>query len=348
MQGVAELVEQGADRFQGEQGGLAVGGLGDVEGVEHDRPGPEQVRLADERVHPGAAALGVAGVEVGDEQAERAVVVGDVEDADVGVVGREVVALGEAQPVEPLGGAEDAVVQHPLQLEVGAQGCGVDGEAFAAHAFGVEGAVPRGDRVSCGGRQLVGLFAGVGGGDRGEPLQHRVDGRRRPGRRGLDDPRRVVGMAQQVRPLGAQGDDREQGRPRVVFAAEPACDGRLVQSFPQVAIGECGEGRLLGGEHEGEQVAVEAAGTGGERGGRARVGGEAVEPGGVGDVHGGGRGPGQQPVAERGRQRRELRVDRAEPLLLGRGEPRARAHGVAVVAIDQPLGLRPRARITLF
>jgi fructose-specific component phosphotransferase system IIB-like protein len=140
--------------LEGEQGRLAVGGLGDVERVEHDRPGAQEVGLGDERVHPGAAALRVAGVEVGDEQAERAVVVGDVEDADVGVVGREVVPLGEAQAVEPPGGAEDAVVQHALQLEVGAQGGGVDGEAFPAHALGEEGAVPGGDRVL---GELVGL-----------------------------------------------------------------------------------------------------------------------------------------------------------------------------------------------
>ena len=73
-------------------------GLGMFERVEHDRAGAEQVRLRDERVHPRAAALA--------RRARRsrrrtgpsgAVLVEHVEDAHVGVIARQVVALGEAQ-----------------------------------------------------------------------------------------------------------------------------------------------------------------------------------------------------------------------------------------------------------
>ena len=72
-------------------------------------------------------------------------------------------------------------------------------------------------------------------------------------------------------------DDLQEGRSGVVLAAEAAGDGRGVQSFPQVAVGEGGEGGLFGGQDEGEEVAVEAAGAGRARRRRERVGGEAVE-----------------------------------------------------------------------
>ena len=123
---------------------------------------------------------------------------------------------------------EDAVVEHALQLEVGAQGGRVDGEALAAHPLGVEGAVPRGDGVARGGGELVGLRAGVGGGDRGEAVQHRVDRLGGRGGRCLDDPRGVVGVAEQAGPLGAELDDLQEGRAGVVLAAEAPGDGRGV------------------------------------------------------------------------------------------------------------------------
>jgi hypothetical protein len=120
VQGVPELVEQHPDLVDAQQRGLTDGRARDVEGVDHDRPGPEQVRLADERVHPRPAALGLARVEVGDVQAQPAPVhVEHLEDTHLGMVDGQVVALGEAQPVEQGGRAEHAVAQHALELEVG-------------------------------------------------------------------------------------------------------------------------------------------------------------------------------------------------------------------------------------
>ena len=97
VQRVPELVEERVDLVVAEQRRLAGGRLRHVEVVHDDGRVVEQVGLRDERVHPGAAALGVAGVEVEDEEAEgRAVVVVHLEDAGVRVVGDEVGALGEA------------------------------------------------------------------------------------------------------------------------------------------------------------------------------------------------------------------------------------------------------------
>ena len=71
----------------------------------------------------------------------------------------------------------------------------------------------------------------------------------------------MVGVAEEARPLGAELDDLEQRGAGVVRAAQAACDGRGVQPFPQVPVGEDGEGGLFGGEDEREEVAVETAGA---------------------------------------------------------------------------------------
>ena len=64
VQGVAELVEERRHLVEGQQRRLAGGGLGHVEVVDDDDRMLQQVVLRDQRVHPGPAALGVAGVQV--------------------------------------------------------------------------------------------------------------------------------------------------------------------------------------------------------------------------------------------------------------------------------------------
>jgi hypothetical protein len=73
VQAVAELVEQGDDVVVGEQGRLAADRPGEV-AVEVGHRGLDALALAptgDGVVHPGAAALGVAGVEVQVELADQ-------------------------------------------------------------------------------------------------------------------------------------------------------------------------------------------------------------------------------------------------------------------------------------
>ena len=93
----------------------------------------EQVRLVDEGVHPGTAALARPGEPVGQEQGDPAVlVVEDLVDAHVGVVGGQVVPPPEAQAVQLVRRVEDAVLDDALELEPGPQRVGVDVEPLAA------------------------------------------------------------------------------------------------------------------------------------------------------------------------------------------------------------------------
>ena len=118
MERVAELVEHPGDVVERQQRGLAGRRLGHVEVVDHDRLVVEQARLIDERVHPRAALLVVALVVIEQQEADdRAVGVVDVEHAHVGLVHRQVVALGERQAVELVRRVEHAVLQHAV-LEV--------------------------------------------------------------------------------------------------------------------------------------------------------------------------------------------------------------------------------------
>lgn len=148
VQGMAELVEEGVDLVEGQQRRLAGTGPGDVEVVDDDGALAEQRGLVHQVVHPGAAALGGAGVEVAEIEADRAaVLLEDLEDPDVGVVAGQVGALGEAQPVQQPGGVEDTVGQHPVELEVRAHGGGVDVVLGLADLLRPVRPVPGGDLV---------------------------------------------------------------------------------------------------------------------------------------------------------------------------------------------------------
>ena len=93
--------------------------------------------------HPGAALLVVALEVVAVEQRQRAAVgVEDLEDAHGRVVHRKVVALLEGDAVELVGGVEDAVLQHVVQLEVGLDLLLVEIVLRLAHLLGVEVPVP--------------------------------------------------------------------------------------------------------------------------------------------------------------------------------------------------------------
>ena len=145
VQRVAELVEQRlAPRRSVRQRRLAGGGLHDVGDVADDRLRAQQLRLDAEVVHPRAAVLVVAREVVGVEQRQRRpVVVEDLEDADVGVVDREVVPLGEGDAVQLVRREEDAV----LAARGRARGTGASVSLSRSylrlpHLLGVEGPSP--------------------------------------------------------------------------------------------------------------------------------------------------------------------------------------------------------------
>ena len=226
---------------------------------------PSRCDWVTKRVHPGAAALGVPGVEVGDEQPERPVLVVHVEDAHVGVVAGQVVALGEAQPVEPAGGVEDPVVQHPLQLEVGTQRVGVDVEPGPR---GPARRRTRGPRPRSGGRPSAASSAASA------RALAAATGASLPSTASTASTLPAVPISttqdawcgcpsSRARSARRAAIRRTRSRVSLSLPREPRETDARVQPLAQLAVGERGERRLLGGQHQGDQVAVLPAGGGG-------------------------------------------------------------------------------------
>ena len=130
----------------GDERGLARGGLGEVGVVRDGRLPAEQPALVDEAVAPRAAALRRPQEEIAVVQGERAAVgVEDLPDADVRMVDGDVLALLEGDAVHLVGGEEDAVLENPLEIEVGPDLRLVEVVLRLAHLLRVEVPVRRGD-----------------------------------------------------------------------------------------------------------------------------------------------------------------------------------------------------------
>ncbi len=362
MQRVAELVERRGHLVPGQQRGLAGRRLGHVEVVGHYRLVAGQARLRHVGIHPRAAALGVARIRVEDEDCQlRTVGVEHVVGPGVGVVLGQVGAFLEAQPVQLVGGVEHAVLQHVLHLEVRLELRFVEVVLGRAHLLGVEGPVPwlqLEARLALGlllpvdhRLQVGGLALGVRHRGRRQFAEHRIDGFRRA--RGLvfQAVGGVVGIAQQLRAVGAQLHDARDQRGGVELAAAAAARDRgFVQAPAQRAVGQLRFRRLAGGVEQGQHVlAVQAAvlrrfGGGGD----LRLG-QAVEL--LHVVHDHGRSVHFLPhvVAEPGAQRGQFGVHRLQRGLVGVVQVGAGADEAGVVALDQSHALRVQAQgVALF
>ena len=97
-------------------------------------------------------------------------------DAHVRVVAGEVGAFVEGDAVQGVRREEHAVVQDPVQLEVGAQGLLVHGVPLPLDLGGVVRPVPGLEGVAGGLGQRLGLGVGVPDGGRGEPVHHGLHG----------------------------------------------------------------------------------------------------------------------------------------------------------------------------
>ena len=112
VQRMAEFVEDCGYIIEAEQRGLAGCGLAEIRNVINDGQGVEELGARDKVIHPGAAVFVVAFEVVAIPQRERlAVSVDDFEDAHVGVVDGNIVALLEREAVELVGGEEEPVLQ---------------------------------------------------------------------------------------------------------------------------------------------------------------------------------------------------------------------------------------------
>ena len=220
VQGVAELVEAGNDLVPGQEGRPAFLRYRHVGAVDDHWPGPPQVGLVDQAVHPGATGLALTGEVVADEQPQHRCLlpragrgtVTHLPDPHAGVVhvGGQVGPLVEGQAVETVGGVEDALLDDVPQLQVGGQGGVVHPELLPAQPRLVQGPVGRaedlpgqGERVGGHARgQDGGVAAGVGHGRRGQASQHGAHGLRGAGRGPGGHQGGVVLKAQQGGPLG--------------------------------------------------------------------------------------------------------------------------------------------------
>jgi hypothetical protein len=170
------------------------------------------------------------------------------------VVAVEVGALGEGQSVEPVGGEEDAVLEHPLRLEPRSQRGQVDVVLGGSDLLRVVRPVVGLDREAGLGGERSLLAPGVAGGRGRHPGEHLADGGRSAGGVVLGHQLGVVGEPEQLRPLRPQPEHVECDLPGVVStAAAPPRALRLRQPAPDVAVGERREVRVSGGKHEGEQ-----------------------------------------------------------------------------------------------
>ena len=266
-----------------------------------------------------------------------------------------VLPLLEGQPVELVGGIEDAVIEHLVELEILLQLVAIDRKALLADLLGVEIPVGRSDlevrSLGRGEGADVGRFGALLGSDRGRQAREEID-------RGLTGLRhliveRVIGpvrLTEQRRFLRPQLSDLADDRPGVVgvalFGAVDACiEQRLAGRVAAQRIPR----RLLGRVLQRQQVAVELARLG--RFGRRSdlFVRQAGQRGLVGDVHGAGLGGGEQLLGEVGLKRAQPLVHRLELGLLGRRQLRARMHEQLVIDIEQLclLGVEVQLRLVI-
>ncbi len=228
---VADFMEHRGHLVEAHQRRLAFDRLGDVHHVDDDRLLVEQLALAAEGGHPGTAALARAREVVGVEQADLGVIgVDHVEHAHVGVIDRKVGALAEAHAVKPVQGVEQAVLKHPVQLEIGFYRLGVEVVVLRADLFRVVLPIPRSqfEILPVGADRSLDLrrFAlGVGEGGRGQFIEHAHRRFRRAGHLRGEGIGRVIRVAQQLRTLGAQLGQAQHGGAGVAVAVRQAAVG---------------------------------------------------------------------------------------------------------------------------
>ena len=347
MQRVAELVEHRGRLVPGHQR-RTIHWLGDVEMVGHDWQVAGQPGLGDVGVHPRSAALGRAGKRIEHEDRQlAAILVEHVIGGDVGVVNRQVGTLLEGQAVELARGVEHAVLQHVLHFQVGLELRLVEVVLVGADLLGVIRPVPR-LQLEAGlalGRLLlvdhglqIGAFTlGIGNGRRGQLAQHPVD--RFRGLRGFvgEDVRGVGRVAEHLRLLGAQLQDRRHQLGVVeLIAAAATVDRGLEQALAQRAVFQLRLQRLTGGVEQGNDVlALLAGGLGRVGRGSDLVGSHAGQF--FFAVDGDGRRVylAEHILVEAGAEIGQFAVDLFQADLVGFRQLGTRADQPGVVALDQ-------------
>jgi hypothetical protein len=239
-------------------------------------PAPVRGPAGDQRVHPGAGALRGAGEEVGVEGPEvGAVLVVQVVGAHVGVPGGGVPGLLHPDAEEAFHQPEQPV-QHGAQGEVGPERLVVEIEPGRPHALGDVAEVPRtqlgqAELLACEALELPPLDLEVGPRARRQLLLEGVGPGAGPDHAVLEHQVGVVGVAEEVRQLAAQGEDLPQQRPVVVLAAGRDRVVGPEELAPQLAVrGVLHEGHV-GGRLQAEAVGALGVAVGPSVGGRAAL-----------------------------------------------------------------------------
>ncbi len=343
MQAVAEFVEQSAGIVRRQQRGLAARALGEIADIDDERGNRAvELLLIAQRGHPGAGSLRGAGVIVAIEQRlVLAVAIPDFPDPDVGVPGRDILALLEGDAEQAGGAVEgglDHVVEHKIGLDRGVIEIGAD----LPELLGVVAPIPgcqrkiaallrdqRLHRVAVGERPRPRRLP--------DPLQEAAHGVRRLGH-GILEP--VGGVVREAHDLGgflAQRQDLDDGRVVVVGIAIVATRGEgLEDLFAQVAaIGGFQERLDRGARQRHDRLTGHPAlfrrGLGG--------GDKAVrQPGAVvvAELHEPVLLVAEQMVAEAGAEMGEPLVDLSHPRLGGVVEASAGPAEARIGALQQP------------
>ena len=318
VEGVAELVEHRRHLVEAEQRLLPRGRPGDVQHVDDHRGLTDEVVLVDEAAHPGATTLGRAGPRIEQEQADRTLPVADLPDRDIRVVADEILPRDDVDAVEPVRGEESAVTQHPVEREVLHQLRLVDVELLGTQLCIPVGQVGLGQpRVRAADRGLVRrplvLAERVGDRRRRHPVEQVVDRGHGAGGLLLGDEGRVVGVAEQFGPPGAQPHGLQHD---VVVAGLPGSAAAGRRSLGDAPSGrrirQLLEHRLDTGQSEPDEPTVLP--------GLLGIGTQLVLPGAAqprqlllrGEQHRTGVGGGDEAASERGGELGEPGVDTAE------------------------------------
>jgi hypothetical protein len=343
VEGVAELVEERGGVVVGEEGGQAGRGLVEVEVVDDD--GGDVARealLVAEGVHPGAAALGGAGVVVAIEDADvGAVAIEGLPGADVGMVDGEAGAFDESEAEELVGDPEGRF-DHVVEREVGLELLFVEVVFGEADLFGVVAPVPgfegRGvDAFGCEGGGEFGGFA-LGGGEGGLPeLVEQGAGGGGGFRHGIGEGvGGVVGVAEELGAFAAELDDfGDQGFVVVLVVVVAAGGPGFKGGAAQVAAGAELEEGFDAAALEGDDPMAVALGGGAEGG---RDVGFGVEDEFVGG------GIGEEVLFELGGEGGEGLVDGGEAGLGFRGKLGAGADEVFVGLGEEAAGFGGEGR----
>ncbi len=119
MEGVTELMEQGANLIPCNQGRLTLWSLGVVAYIIDNRQLSPLVALLGKGTHPCTATLGRATEVVAIEEGDRlAVLVAYLEYLHVRVIGRNILALLEVQAIYAMSSIEYAIYLNAIDIEV--------------------------------------------------------------------------------------------------------------------------------------------------------------------------------------------------------------------------------------